>query len=345
MKKLEPLLFVIGVALLGILLYHFGIANLVENIQRAGVWILAVVAFYIPIYALNTQVWRLVLGKDRRRFSWAETFNLTVSAFALNYITPLVMLGGEPYRAYALTPRVDASTAVSSVVLFRLLHTLAHLLTWVIALGMAFFLLPLSPWLVAALALTGIVLVGAIVLLFHGPQNGSIGRFLGAMQHARWLGPLGQFLAAKQPALAKMNSMVVDFYRRRRAVLIAGIALECLVRVLVALEVYIILRSVQIDLNPVLAFFVYSASSLFTNIFFFMPLELGVKEGSLYFILGSLGLASELGIFIGVVGRIREIFWIVVGLVFLLIQGQRRWIWGKAPIDQEATMTMESLKK
>jgi len=336
MKKLEVLLFIAGSVLFGILLHQFGFARLVDNIRRAGGWIAVVFALQLPIYALNTQTWRVILGDDRRHFSWFETLGSTVSAFALNYITPVITLGGEPYRAYVLTRRLDARTSVSSVVLFRLLHTLAHLLTWVIALGLAFVLVPRSPSVVASLILTGVVLVGLVALLFSGPQNGLVSRLFGAIQRARFLGPVARGVSAKQAAVERVNEIIVDFYRRRRGALFLGIGLELAARVLSSLEIYIILRGGGIAIDPLLSFYIYAAASLFTNIVFFVPFELGIKESGLYVVLMSLGLAPELGVFIGVVGRIREFLWIFLGLVFLLRRGERGWSLPRASAEERA---------
>jgi hypothetical protein len=58
------------------------------------------------------------------------------------------------------------------------------------------------------------------------------------------------------------------------------------------------------------------------NMFFFVPFELGTREGSLYFILESLGFGAGVGIFIAVVNRIREFFWILVGLLLIQLKGK-----------------------
>jgi hypothetical protein len=66
------------------------------------------------------------------------------------------------------------------------------------------------------------------------------------------------------------------------------------------------------------AFIIGGFSSLIVNLFFFMPFNVGSKEGGLYAIFAALGLPSRLGIAAAVVSRIREITWILIGLLLVL---------------------------
>jgi hypothetical protein len=62
---------------------------------------------------------------------------------------------------------------------------------------------------------------------------------------------------------------------------------------------------------------VSSGSSLFANLIFFFPMQLGTREGGLALALRSVGLPAAQGIFIGIVLRIREIVWIIIGLALV----------------------------
>ena len=50
------------------------------------------------------------------------------------------------------------------------------------------------------------------------------------------------------------------------------------------------------------------------NVLFFVPFELGAREGSLYLIMESLHVMPGVGVYIALVNRIRELFWILIGL-------------------------------
>ena len=56
------------------------------------------------------------------------------------------------------------------------------------------------------------------------------------------------------------------------------------------------------------------------NLFFFIPMGLGIREGSLYLIMGGLNISSAIGVYIGLINRVREFFWIFIGLLLIQIK-------------------------
>jgi hypothetical protein len=92
------------------------------------------------------------------------------------------------------------------------------------------------------------------------------------------------------------------------------------------LEVYLILRGVGIDVTLASALFLYLVYSIVINLMFFIPMNLGAREGGLYLGLESLGLTPLLGVYLGIVMRLREFFWILLGLLFILLSGEKRGI-------------------
>ena len=53
-----------------------------------------------------------------------------------------------------------------------------------------------------------------------------------------------------------------------------------------------------------------------------MPFELGTKEASLYLVLDSIKLSAGVGIYIGLINRLRELFWILIGLLLIQFNGK-----------------------
>jgi hypothetical protein len=77
------------------------------------------------------------------------------------------------------------------------------------------------------------------------------------------------------------------------------------------------------------AFLVVAFSSLFANLLFFSPMQMGTREGGVYlalqWLLPSI-LASELfGIAVSIcfATRIRELFWILVGLLMIYYKSKK----------------------
>lgn len=56
-------------------------------------------------------------------------------------------------------------------------------------------------------------------------------------------------------------------------------------------------------------------TSLFANVLFFTPLQLGTREGGFLLAFGGLGLTSSWAISISLITRIRETVWMMIGLL------------------------------
>ena len=114
--------------------------ELLANLRRAGIWLPAVVGLWIIIYLFNTLSWYIIIrdGKKGTPIPFWKVYKLTVSGFALNYATPVGLMGGEPYRIMELTPYVGASKATSSVILYVMMHIFSHFCFWLFSIFLVF---------------------------------------------------------------------------------------------------------------------------------------------------------------------------------------------------------------
>lgn len=65
------------------------------------------------------------------------------------------------------------------------------------------------------------------------------------------------------------------------------------------------------------AILIVAFTTLFANLIGFLPMQLGVQEGGFVLSIASLGLSAALGIFVSIICRVREIIWIVVGMLLM----------------------------
>src|SRR5882672_99689 len=172
-RKLRTALFILGAALFAYLVARIGVGQLADDAARTGWLFVPIVGLYALVYACSALAWRLTMANDPGRPSFWRTYAILVSAGAINFLTPLINMGGEPYRIAALTPWLGKRRAAGSVILHRMLHSLGYVLVWLTALGLAFVLLPShGAALTILLALTAAVLLGLIALLLFGHRRG-----------------------------------------------------------------------------------------------------------------------------------------------------------------------------
>ena len=82
-------------------------------------------------------------------------------------------------------------------------------------------------------------------------------------------------------------------------------------------EIYFTGQAIGLNMSIVDSLIISSGSSLFANLIFFLPMQLGAREGGLALALTAVGMPATTGVFIGLVTRIREVVWIGIGLLMI----------------------------
>jgi hypothetical protein len=62
---------------------------------------------------------------------------------------------------------------------------------------------------------------------------------------------------------------------------------------------------------------IYSYTTLFANMLFFMPLQLGGREGGFVMSTEGLSMTARAGIFVALLVRVRELIWTTIGLLLI----------------------------
>ena len=323
-KLTHVVFFLAGLLAFIFLVDRFGIGNILDSASRAGWSLVYLMILWFIIYIMNTLAWKLVMGASGTRISFPQLFALYVSGYALNTITPFLAVGGEPYRAGMLADVMDMPSSVSAVVLYRVINLFSHMLLLMsgILFGIFMIPMPLPVRLVLAAAFLAISGIGYWVFTVH--RDGIFVRLLGWVGRFRLLRFVARFLGKHASELTRMDTLFTDAYRHRRKNFVLAVILEYITRALMGVEIYIILQAIGISISLGAALFVYVTYSIIINVVFFIPLNLGIRESGLMLGLQSLAVTPLLGVYIGVVIRIRELFWILVGLSFMLISTLKR---------------------
>jgi uncharacterized protein (TIRG00374 family) len=316
-RRLQLALSLVGAALLTFLLGQIGLAALASDLARTGWWLVPISLVHLPVYALNALAWQLTLAEQPRRPPYHRFLTITISGFAINYLTPIVSMGGEPYKVAAVARWVGTRQATGSVILFTMLHALSHLILWLTAVIAALIILRPPPVLTAALMVLGASLAALTALAFALHRKGGVEDLVALLRRAPLLGRLARRLDAHHEILAEIDRQITDFYHRDRRRFFQALALEYIARALSTLEYWFIFLSLNLPLGPGHAFLVGSFSSLILNLLFFIPFELGSKEGGLYALLELIARDGGAGLAGSIISRLRELAWIAMGLLLI----------------------------
>ena len=284
-----------GIAAIVVMLCSFDMEydELLANLRRAGMWLPAVVGLWIIIYLFNTLSWYIIIrdGKKGTPIPFWKVYKLTVSGFALNYATPVGLMGGEPYRIMELTPYVGASKATSSVILYVMMHIFSHFCFWFFSIFLYLALRPVDIAMGTILAVVGAVSLLAIYFFMKGYKNGMAVRTLKLLQHIPFI-----------------KEWAKRFSENKREALIIG-----------CLEVYFILNILTTDVSFPACILIMAFTSLFANLFFFSPMQLGAREGGFALAVGGLAIPGAFGVYTGLITRVRELIWIVIGVLLMKV--------------------------
>lgn len=317
-RRATLVILILGMAVFGYLVWDCGIGTILAGIAAVGWRFVPIVALWGIVYGLNAIAWYLLMEPRDRSVGLGTLFRLSVSAFALNYITPFVNLGGEPYRVLALREAMGFRNAASSVMLYNIVHMGAHCLFWLVAIAAALAMSSLPIGMAVPLAITGVVLVTIIGFVISRRNSGLFHFLLEWRWLHRWLPRASKGIDAHREGLIAIDGQVVALFHQRKGVLLGAVVLEFTSRVIASMEFLLILGAAGQGASFLQAVYINALSSLILNILFFVPYELGAREGGLSAVLIGLGYPGGLGVTTGIINRVRELVWIVIGLSFLL---------------------------
>ena len=328
-KKYQNGFFIFGLVLLGIMLTQLDYAEVWRGLQHTGYWFFAVLALWMALYVLNTSAWYIIIkagqkqdttqnGYNNKPINFWWLYKVTVSGFALNYATPGGLMGGEPYRIMSIAPKIGTERASSSVILYAMTHTFSHFWFWFVSIVLFFITQPLTTGhLTIVLASTVFCLLG-LWFFMVGYQKGLAFRAMRLLSHVpfvkRWA--LG-FIERNKTQLDNIDQQISALHKQSRSTFVSAVFLELGCRIISALEIYFILLVIMPDVNYIQCILILAFTSLFANLLFFIPLQLGGREGGFLMSTSGLGIASSSGIFVALIVRIRELIFTGLGLLLI----------------------------
>jgi uncharacterized protein (TIRG00374 family) len=331
-RRARLLIFAAGASVFAFLVARAGAEGLLDHL-RATAWVLGpIAALWGFIYVCNTIAWQQLVDATAPREDRSEAphipfwraYVISVASFALNYVTPFVALGGEPFRIVSASAYIGTPRSAASVVSFRVAHSIGHFIFCLIAVPIAWFLLPRTFLTTVVIILSATGLLVAILLLVALFRRGFVIRLLDIGHRIPLVRRVARRLEQIRDTLEHVDSHMSALSKVESRRLVTAILVEIIGRALGAVEILLIARAVGLDVGYTTAYLINAFSQFAIILTIIIPFELGSREGSLYLIFGMLGLPASLGVYTAVVTRLRELVWIGIGLAFVWASGPRR---------------------
>ncbi len=322
-RKFKIILFAVGIAIFTFLVLDFGLDNILNNLQRTGWYFIPVIGVWAFVYLFNAFAWRLIIGNGTPVIPFHKILSITISGFALNYITPSVAVGGEPYRIAELKNIIGTSKAVSVTLLYTMIHFMSSFVFWILIILLALISLPLTIANKVILIFVLIIFSAIVYFFITRHKKGVAKSLINFTVKIPFIKNIANRFVNKSDAIQKVDEQITELYLKRRKNFYQALSWETIARFVASLENLFILKAIGIDITFSEALYISAVSSFIINIFFFMPLELGSREGGLVLVLESIKITPALGIYMGLVSRIRELFWVLIGLILITLSGKK----------------------
>ena len=330
-------LFGIGAIVVMILTFKVSFVEMWNNLSRAGYWLVAILLLWMVLYLMNTFTWRIIIrGSGKCKVPFWKLYKVTVTGFALNYATPAGLMGGEPYKVLELTPYIGRERATSSVLLFAMMHIFSHFWYWLTAVVLYVIFIPLDTQMAVILPLVALFSLSGIYLFVRGYRHGMVVKILNLVAKIPGCRKWGRrFIEQHSDELCTIDKQIAQLQQQKKANFFGSFVLEYVGRIMQSLEIFFMLRLVDVQ-GSMPQLFMYSLmilsfTSLFANLLFFMPLQIGGREGGFAMstvqmkmsgvggVLLTLKEAMTIAVFISIIVRIRELFWTAVGMLLMKV--------------------------
>lgn len=327
-SKFRNVFFLLGALAIVVMLFSFDMdyKELWANIRRAGYWFFAVVGIWVVIYFFNTLSWFYLIRNGERPapVSFWRVYKLSISGFALNYATPFGLMGGEPYRIMELTPYLGTSRATSSVILYVMMHIFSHICFWFASIFLYIIMYRVTFAVGVMLTIVGVFCLLAIYFFMKGYRNGMVVKTFRVLRRLPFVkGWATRFYASKQETLHKIDAQIAELHRRRKSTFYMSFMFEFCARILTGLEIFFIMKILTPDVNFFNCILIMAFTSLFSNLFFFSPMQLGAREGGFALAVSGLSLSGAFGVYASLITRVRELIWITIGVALMKIGNKK----------------------
>ncbi|MCF0201815.1 MAG: flippase-like domain-containing protein [Bacteroidaceae bacterium] len=320
------------------LTFDVSFIELWHHICHAGYWLFPIIGVWGVIYFINALSWQAIIKSNTsegEHVSLLRIYRLTITGYALNNVTPVGGLGGEPYRIVELTRHMTKDHASSSVILYAMMHIYSHFWYWFTSV-----FLYIALWLCGDTLLMNKVVVGCLLTIcafcllgFYffskGYKNGMVVKVLQLIGKIPGLKNWShRFIAKHQETLDKIDSQIAALHKQDKKAFYTSLLLEYFGRVMQGFEIMFIMLLFGEDcgggpLGLTVLFLhcvlIQALTSLLANLIGFLPMQLGVQEGGYVASIAALGLRPEIGIFTSIIARVRQLVWDFIGVTMIRI--------------------------
>lgn len=305
-----------GLGLFVLLIRKTGFHLILTTVWHVGAWFLVLILFSGARHIVRTFAWHLSIEPGERRVKFLELLGFRVAGDAVTDLTFLGPVLGEAVKTVAVSRRMSAPHGASSVLIENLSYGLS--VVFLIFSGLLIFFYEFAPSREIKVAGSVGCLILALPVFAVSFLIVKRVRLLGALLERLKKSNFNRdFLERVEMKVALFEDNVHGFYERHKALSGLILLLEIVAGLAGILETYFILALTTSHASFLAAFIAEAALRMVNTVFAFVPMRVGVEEGGAALALGAMGYTVGEGVSLGVIRKIRTLFWVSAGLLIL----------------------------
>jgi uncharacterized membrane protein YbhN (UPF0104 family) len=344
MRRVETIFIVIAIAFYAWFLSHYGPRQVLGYVRMAGWGLVLTISLEAIARIANTLGWRVTIEDYPSKLSFVELFGARIGGEAVDYVTPSAQLGGQFVMALEVREKLRMPVGLATVVVASLAEAVGQIVFMSIALVISLRMIPVAAnlyWAIVGGFALAVALAGGFFFVQMKRPFSHLWRAVARFDIAR----INTNENEIRDSAGEADAVLLDFYARNRSRFVASCLCYAVAWSLGPLEIYILLRMLHQSPTFQTALLVESVGLLIERATFLIPGKLVSQEGGKALILGMLGYPPGIGFAVGFLRRIKEMVWVLFGLLALMIHRtvvpQRGDIKGTAPAGHGSVMKMQ----
>lgn len=309
MKPLRTVGILVGVSLLGYLVHQVGLSMIRQSLTWLGWGYVLVLLSPIAWDFVNTIGFQKALGRKAIKISFLRLAEIRIVGETFNALLPSGYIGGEPLKAKYLAADMPLRKATSSVLIAKVAQSVALVIYLLLGLTIT------RPWADSPLhsraTLVGLCLLALGIGLFT--------LFIASGSFSAWAAWLHRqtghpWLKRQEQHLQDLDHSLREFFQHERKQFLKSLFWHSLGWVVSAMEVPLIFYLMGHPITWKQGWFIAAMAQLGSSVAFAIPDGVGFFEGGHYLAATMLGLPPFLGLSVGLIRRVRELFSHAIGL-------------------------------
>ncbi len=321
MKRYRAIFIIVGLVILALLFYGFGVRRTIEEIVAMGwrFWIIVAIFFFNNVFM--TYAWRVLITHPVGASYFPRLLMARIAGDSTSSINAVASAAGEALKAIYIRDHIPFKVGLASVILDRIAHIISNILMVLTGIFVGFFVLSI-PYAASITVFALFTLMLAIIIrVLRKHEEGFLQYLLSCLPR----GLLSRIMTdARREKIGKLDGEISLIFSSRENLRNFYISLAVHYAsgfIATSLEIYFIIIFSGNAITFVHAMFVNLFGLFLTSIVFFMPANLGTSEGSYSLALRFLGYDPAIGLTVGIVRRLRTFVWAGIGILILFHAG------------------------